>query len=195
MVLRVDWARWDQTPEDLRRLAMNAPHARTRERALALYEITHGQCATRVGARRTPSPDRDRVAARLQRPGSRRAHLSPHRRPSPFCARIEASLREVVHAAARTATTPPIGGADPAPRWTSRRLVVWVRERFGLVFCRETIRTALHRLKLSWKKAKKLLGRADPEQRQVFIERLQPVLTGAQRDQHLLVYVSLGLRR
>ncbi len=95
-----------------------------------------------------------------------------------------------MHAAARTATTPPIGGADPAPRWTLRRVVVWVRERFGLVFCRETIRTALHRLKRSWKKAKKLLGRADPEQRQAFIERLQAVVTGAQRDQHLLVYVD-----
>src|SRR5215210_608262 len=30
---------------------MSAPHARTRERALALYEITHGCCATRVAAR------------------------------------------------------------------------------------------------------------------------------------------------
>ena len=64
-----------------------------------------------------------------------------------------------------------------------------MRERFGLVCCRETIRAALHRLKLSWKKAKKLLGRADPERRQTFIEQLQDVLAGAQRDQHLLVYV------
>ena len=65
-----------------------------------------------------------------------------------------------------------------------------MRERFGLVCCRETIRAALHRLKLSWKKAKKLLGRADPERRQAFIEQLQDVLAGAQRDQHLLVYVD-----
>jgi transposase len=71
-----------------------------------------------------------------------------------------------------------------------RRLVGWVRERFGGVCCRETIRAALHRLKLSWKKAKKLLGRADPEQRQAFIEPLQGVLDGAQRDRHLLVYVD-----
>ena len=69
-------------------------------------------------------------------------------------------------------------------------MVSWARERFGLVLRRETIRAALHRLKLSWKKAKKLLGRADPEQRQAFIERLQDVLAGAQRDQHLLVYVD-----
>src|SRR3954471_17426465 len=44
--------------------------------------------------------------------------------------------------------------------------------------------------KLSWKKAKKLLGRADPERRQAFIEQLQGVLDGAQRDQHLLVFLD-----
>jgi len=96
----------------------------------------------------------------------------------------------VVCAAQRTAATPPLEGADPAPRWTLRRLVGWVRERFGLVCCRETIRAVLHRLKLSWKKAKKLLGRADPERRQAFLEQLQGVLAGAQRDQHLVVYVD-----
>ena len=49
-MLRVDDARWGGTAEDLRHLAMSAPHARTRERALALYEITQGSCATRVAA-------------------------------------------------------------------------------------------------------------------------------------------------
>jgi transposase len=71
-----------------------------------------------------------------------------------------------------------------------RRLVGWVRERFELRCCRETVRAALPRLKLSWKKAKKLLGRADPERRRAFIEQLQGVLDGAQRDRHLLVYVD-----
>jgi transposase len=96
----------------------------------------------------------------------------------------------VVCAAQRTAATPPIEGADPAPRWTLCRLVGWARERFGRRCCRETIRAALHRRKLSWKKAKKLLGRADPEQRQAFVEQLQGVLEGAQRDRHLVVYVD-----
>ena len=49
-MLRVDCARWGGTAEDLRHLALSAPHARTRERALALYEITQGSCATRVAA-------------------------------------------------------------------------------------------------------------------------------------------------
>src|SRR4051812_39438051 len=136
-------------------------------------------------------PHCDRLGARLQRPGSRRARVPPHRRPpSLFCPQREADLSEVIRAAQRTAATPPRAGADPAPRWTLRRLVGWVRARFGLVVGRETIRAALHRLKLSWKKAKKLLGRADPERRQAFIERVRDLLAGAQRDQHLLVYVD-----
>ena len=51
MVLRVDCARWGQTPEDLRHLALSAPHARTRERALALFDITQHRCATQVAVR------------------------------------------------------------------------------------------------------------------------------------------------
>ena len=45
-MLRVDHARWGQTPEDLRHLALSAPQARTRERALALLDITQHSCAT-----------------------------------------------------------------------------------------------------------------------------------------------------
>src|SRR3954463_10853416 len=50
-MLRVEYAHWGQSPEDLRHLALSAPHARTRERALALYEIAQGSCATRVAGR------------------------------------------------------------------------------------------------------------------------------------------------
>src|SRR3982750_3308713 len=50
-VIRVDYARWGQTPEDLRHLAVSAPHARTRERALALFDITQHRCATQVAVR------------------------------------------------------------------------------------------------------------------------------------------------
>jgi transposase len=65
-----------------------------------------------------------------------------------------------------------------------------VRERFGRTCCRETIRAALHRSGLSWKKAKKLLGRADPARRQAFVEQLRHVLADAQHDRRLLVYLD-----
>jgi transposase len=114
----------------------------------------------------------------------------PHRRPAPLCAKIAAALCEAVCAAQRRAAAPPGEGADPAPRFTLKRLVAFVRERFGRLCCRETIRAALHRRKLSWKKAKKLLGRADPERRQAFVAQLQGVLAGAQRDQHWVVFLD-----
>ena len=50
-MLRVESARWGQTPADLRELAMSASHRRTRERFLALYEITQESCATRIAER------------------------------------------------------------------------------------------------------------------------------------------------
>jgi hypothetical protein len=65
-----------------------------------------------------------------------------------------------------------------------------VRERFGQTCCRETLRAALQRLGLSWKKAKKLLGRADPQRRQTFVEQIQDLLAGAQHDRHRLVYLD-----
>lgn len=51
LVLRVDHDHWDQTAADLRDLALNAPHARSRERFLALHEIARGRCATEVAGR------------------------------------------------------------------------------------------------------------------------------------------------
>jgi len=46
MMLRVEHDRWGQRPDDLRALAVSSPHERTRERFLALYEMTSGTSAT-----------------------------------------------------------------------------------------------------------------------------------------------------
>src|SRR5919109_5534750 len=55
-MLRVDYARWGQRLEDLRQLATSAPHPRTRERFLALYEIAEDSCATRIASRTRRHP-------------------------------------------------------------------------------------------------------------------------------------------
>ena len=65
-----------------------------------------------------------------------------------------------------------------------------MRTRFDRACCRETVRAALHRLGLSWKKARKLLGRANREQREAFVKGIQPLLAAAQRDRHMLVYLD-----
>ncbi len=88
------------------------------------------------------------------------------------------------------ATPPPERTAPPAPRWTLKRLQAWLRAQ-GQDGCgRETIRQALKRLGLSWKKARKRLKRADPDQRAAFLEQLNPLLVAAPRGQHALVYID-----
>jgi transposase len=96
------------------------------------------------------------------------------------------------------AATLPSNDAAPAPepvprppRWTLKRLVLWVAKTFHRTVSRETLRTALQRLGFSWKKGKKLLARADPAQRQSFVERIQALLLSAATDDaQLLVYID-----
>ena len=52
-MLKLDLAKWNQTPEDLREEALTAPHARTRERFLALYELTQQERGATAIARGT----------------------------------------------------------------------------------------------------------------------------------------------
>ncbi|HEY0423266.1 MAG TPA: hypothetical protein VGC82_08090 [Rhodopila sp.] len=44
-MLRVDYDRWGQTPADLRHMALNAAHTRTRERMLALHGLQNAPAA------------------------------------------------------------------------------------------------------------------------------------------------------
>jgi hypothetical protein len=62
-MLKVDLERWHHSPESLREQALRANQARTRERFLALDEITQGKSATQVGrqTRRNPQTIMDWV--------------------------------------------------------------------------------------------------------------------------------------
>jgi hypothetical protein len=55
-MIRPDFAKWGQTPQDIYQLSLQATHARTRERFQALYMIGTQQChatewAQRIGRR------------------------------------------------------------------------------------------------------------------------------------------------
>ena len=65
-----------------------------------------------------------------------------------------------------------------------------MQTQFARRCCRETIRRALHRLNLSWQKARKLLGRARPEQRKAWHGPDGPLLNGARDGCHHLVYLD-----
>ena len=55
-MLKVEMATWGQTEGDLREQALKAPHPRTRERFMALFEIVRGSNATLVGLARGRNP-------------------------------------------------------------------------------------------------------------------------------------------
>ncbi|WP_263322482.1 IS630 family transposase [Endozoicomonas sp. Mp262] len=76
------------------------------------------------------------------------------------------------------------------PRWTLKYLVQWCWDQFQVRCCRETIRQALKRLGYSWKKAKKLLNKADTGKRADFLETLKPLLSKAMFQKRLLVYID-----
>ena len=47
-MLKVKFELWTQSPEKLREDGLKAEHPRTRERLMALYEVSRGQSATQV---------------------------------------------------------------------------------------------------------------------------------------------------
>ena len=111
LVLRVDYARWGQSPEDLRSLALSAPHARTRERALALFAITQGRCATRLAARtgRHPQTVMDWVHAYNQGgPNALTFRRTGGRRPFFACAAQPNSARRSAPPSARPPRRPSL---------------------------------------------------------------------------------------
>ena len=56
-MLKVNCARWVQSKELLREEALKAGHPRTRERLMALYEISEGKNATQVAIETKRNPE------------------------------------------------------------------------------------------------------------------------------------------
>ena len=63
------------------------------------------------------------------------------------------------------ANTDPTDHGLPGHNWTVKKLKQWVFQTFGLCAGRNTLRRILRRANLTWKKVKKLLGKAKPEKR------------------------------
>jgi transposase len=76
-------------------------------------------------------------------------------------------------------------------RWTSRTIRTHIENVFGIAVSKETIRCVLHRLGLSWKKAKKLLAKANPDKRRAFVQDVRHLLDRVTHDEDLvLAYID-----
>ena len=75
-------------------------------------------------------------------------------------------------------------------RWTLKRLQFWLLVTWAVDACPETIRKALRGMGLSWKKAKKLLSKANPQKRQHYLDKLNVWLEQAARGERVLVFID-----
>jgi len=97
----------------------------------------------------------------------------------------------VIRQALDVAATPPQNRTeDPVPRWTLKRLVIWIRETFKIDCCRDTVRKVLKRLGFSWKKARKLLNKANTAKRRDYLASLKGLMQEALDNDHLLIFID-----
>jgi transposase len=101
-------------------------------------------------------------------------------------------INSATEAAARAwagAQGPEAQAAGPVSwtRWTTPRIRTRIEAVFGRDVCKETVRRLLHGLGLSWKKAKKLLAKADPEQRRAFVTDIRALLDRVLHDENLVL--------
>lgn len=104
---------------------------------------------------------------------------------------VETAIDRVIRQALEVAATPPENRTeDPVPRWTLKRLVVWIRETFKIDCCRDTVRKVLKRLGFSWKKARKLLNKANTAKRRDYLATLEGLMQDALDNDHLLIFID-----
>lgn len=104
---------------------------------------------------------------------------------------VKRGVEQTIRRALEVAATPPQQRTEePVPRWTLKRLVRWVKDTFAIDCSRETLRKLLKKLGFSWKKARKLLNKANPDQRTAFLKTLEELLDDALHERCLVVYLD-----
>lgn len=78
----------------------------------------------------------------------------------------------------------------PGYGWTLKKLRYWVAEKLGHQISRSTLRSYLKQAGLSWKKSKKVLAKANPEQRAAFVKRFQGWFEQVCQGRVRLIYVD-----
>jgi transposase len=78
----------------------------------------------------------------------------------------------------------------PGYGWTLKKLRYWVAEKLGHRISRSTLRSYLKQAGFSWKKSKKVLAKAKPEQRANFVKRFQAWFEQVCQGKVRLIYVD-----
>lgn len=79
---------------------------------------------------------------------------------------------------------------EPKPRWTLKRLILWIKQKYQIDCCRETMRKTLKHMGFSWKKAKKILNKGNTRKREEFLSTITELLDNALHQNQLLIYID-----
>jgi transposase len=87
-------------------------------------------------------------------------------------------------------TQSPQAAGLPGHRWTLKKMVAWVQSKCQRQVSKNAIRTCLRQAGFSWKKCKKLLAKANPEQRQQYMAQLSEMFIQMCDGQAIIVYID-----
>ena len=87
-------------------------------------------------------------------------------------------------------TRDPAAQGLPGHNWTVKKLKQWVSRTFRLLVGRNTLRRVLRQADLTWKKVKKLLAKANPDQRAEHVRELLGLFARACDGEVILIYVD-----
>ena len=87
-------------------------------------------------------------------------------------------------------TTEPVDHGLPGHGWTVPKLAKYVERILGHRPSRNLLRALLKKHELSWKKCKKVLGKANPARRQAFIEQFHPLFEEIWQKETILLYID-----
>lgn len=182
-----DFGKWQQSRDEIRRLALEAEHARSRERFQALYEI---------GSERYNASGWAKMIGRQHETVLGWVHKYNNEGPNGLLYRQSGGRSALFSESEQQAIISTVKMSKPdeyglfGKRWTVKKLRHWIELQLNRTVSKSTIRTLLKQGRLSWKKCKKVLSKADPEERAKFVKQFQSLFAQVCRDEILLLYVD-----
>ena len=87
-------------------------------------------------------------------------------------------------------STEPVDHGLPGYGWTVPKLIELVERMLSRRPSRTRLRTLLKAHRLSWKKCRKVLRKANPEKREAFIEQFRPIFEQVCENETILLYID-----
>lgn len=186
-MVRPDFAKWEESIEEIRRLSIEAAHPRSRERYQALYMVgskqyNAGQWAQEIGR------EDETVLHWIHKYNEGGSESVGYRHSGGVQPLL--SIQEQSELVSIVVNSKPVDHQQLGHGWNLKKLCRWVEEKLKRKVSRNTLRTILKQAGLSWKKCKKLLSKAKPEKRTEFVEQFQVLYERMCRNEVVIVYLD-----